>query len=343
MKYYILIFLFVASTACAQDHRILGLGAPCLDYIIKVSDDELAQCSLEKRGWHEIDALALAMIIGSGQSPLVFSGSCVANTVKGLASLGLPCALTGNVGMDPMGDQIRSIFHEVGVTTFFTETTTPTSQIACLITPDGERSFCAFIQAEREISETDLMPEYFEKIDLVHLSGYRLPNGIYTERGLSLAKESGALVSFDLANTHLTAQYRERLLAILSAYVDIVFANEEEAEALTHLSPQKAAAFLKNFCQIAVVKTGADGCWVCSDEGLFHTPGIETTVVDTTGAGDLFASGFLYALLEGEPLERCALLGNMAGSATVERYGAELSPTRWSEILSIFAQNNPNP
>ena len=226
---------------------------------------------------------------------------------------------------------LDSIFHDMGVTFFFTETGTPTSQIACLVTREGEHSFCAFVKTEK-----DLKPKHFDGIKLAHLSGYCLPNGIYIEKGLSLAKEAGAIVSLDLANACLVNQFRERLVSVISVYVDILFANEDEAYALTHLPPKKAAAFLKNFCTLAIVKVGEKGCWVCSSGGLFHSPGIPTHVVDKAGVGDLFDSAFLYGYLKAEPLERCAYLGNLACSATIEQYGAELSPQRWAEILHTF-------
>lgn len=339
MKHLFIFFFCFTSTLFATDPRVLGLGAPCLDYVINVEEHELAHYGLKKGGWHEVDVKTLASIIDNGKSPLIFSGSCVANTIKGLASLGYPCTLTGNIGTDSMGDKVQKIFHQAGVKTLFTQTTTPTSQIACLITPDGERSFCAFVSAEHEISENDLRSEYFEGVELVHLSGFRLPNGAYTEKGLRMAKEKGALVSFDLANVGLIEAYRERLMAIFPDYVDVIFANEDEAYAFTQLPPKKAASFLKNFCKVAIVKVGKEGCWVCSKEGLFHSPGIPTQMVDSTGAGDLFASAFLYAYLKGEPLSFCAYLGNMAGSAAVERYGAELSPERWNEILSAYEKS----
>jgi sugar/nucleoside kinase (ribokinase family) len=292
-SFCIFLLLLPSSLLATGGYRVLGLGAPCLDYIIHVEEHELASYGLKKGGWHKIDAAALASIVHGGKPPLVFSGSCVANTIKGMSALGISCALTGNVGVDPMGEKIRAIFRDACVTTFFTETETTSSQVACLITPDGDRSFCSFVRAEHEITEKDLKPGYFEGVELVHLSGYRLPNGNYTEKRLAMAKEAGAIVSFDLGNSRLVEEYRERLWTTIPAYVDILFANEQEAYALVQLPPKKAAAFLKNFCKIAVVKIESQGCWVCSKEGLFHSPGIPTQTVDTTGAGDLFAAGFL--------------------------------------------------
>ncbi|MCC5831641.1 MAG: adenosine kinase [Chlamydiales bacterium] len=333
------IFLFsFASPLFANGYSVLGLGAPCLDYVIKAEEKDLARYGLKKGGSIEIDADTLASILHDNTS-LVFSGGCVANTIKGMATLGISCALTGKVGNDQMGAKIGSIFQEVGVTAFFTQSTYPTTQIACLVTPDGERSFCSCAKTEREISEKELNPAHFKEIRLAYLSGYRLLNGSYIEKSFRLAKEAGALVSFDLADSSIVDKYRERLWATIPAYVDILFANEEEAYSLVGLPPKRAAAFLKNFCKIAIVKVGSNGCWISSKEGIFHSPGVPTQTVDTTGAGDLFAAGFLYAYLKGKPLPACAYLGNLAGSAAVERHGAELSAERWSRVLSDFEKS----
>lgn len=326
-----LIFLLLSSELFA--YRILGLGSPCIDYIVSIEEEALASLELEKGGWQEIDAKMLHSIIENSKETFIFTGDCTSNTIKGLATLGIPCALTGNVGNDFLGEKIRKTFTELGVTTLFTETQTPTSQIACLITPDGERSFCAFVQAEHEISESDLSPSHFDAIELVYLEGYRFLNGTFVEKACRLTKESGAILAIDLANAYLIEKYRERIWSLLTHYTDLLFVNKQEAYALTHLPPKEAAKFLNNFCKIVVVKVGRDGCWISSEEGLFHSPAMAAKVVNTAGAGDLFASAFLYSYLEGYALETCAYFGNLAGSATVEGHGAELSRQKWSEIL----------
>jgi len=241
MKNLLLILFCLAASAFAGEHQVLGLGSPCIDYIISVQDEDLAHWHLQKGSQVEIDEHRFSQLVENYTEKFTFTGNCTSNTIKGLASLGIPCALTGNVGKDLLASQIYKAFEQLHIKTFFTETTTPTSQIARLVTPDGELSFYAFVQAEKEISEADLFSEYFEGVKLVHMEGFRLSNGIYMEKSMQMARSAGAKISLDLANVDLVKKFRERILAILEAYTDILFLNEEEASALTHLPPDKSA------------------------------------------------------------------------------------------------------
>jgi len=314
----------------------LGVGSYAWDYIQPVDDAFLNALQLPKKGWRDMnwhsfcEVLALARL---QENPTVLTGGCVANTVKGLAALGVCCALTGNVGLDRCGDEILEALQKSGIETLATRSETPTAHIIVLVTPDGERSFCSFVQSERETVESDLLPEYFEKRDLVHIEGYLIENQCVVEKAAELAKSHGAKVSYDIGNQQFGDKYRERLWAFLAEFVDILFLDIDEAYALTHMAPAQASQFLSHFCDIVVVKVGAEGCYVSSKGQHFHQAAIPTTVVDGTGAGDLFASGFLYGYLEGATLEQCALYANLMGSAAVERYGAEIPQSRLSEIV----------
>ena len=286
--------------------------------------------------WHAFcEILALAHL---QPAPTVLTGGSIANTMKGLVSLGVPCALIGNVGLDARGNEIINELQRSGIEIYATRTTTPTSHVISLVTPDGERSFCAYIQAQKETKEADLLPEYFESCELVHIEGYLLANQCVVEKAAQLAKAKGALVSFDVGNSVLAERYRERLWALLSEYVDIVFADIDEACALTHLPPDRACALLGQLCPVAVVKMGADGCYVSSGGQQLHRPAIPTKVVDMTGAGDLFAAGFLCGYLQQAPLERCVLFGNLMWSAAVENYGGEIPLARIKEIITLLHQ-----
>jgi sugar/nucleoside kinase (ribokinase family) len=332
MKNLLLTFLLFTSTAYAHDYQVLGLGSPLVDYVITVTEEELSHLQVAKGGWREIEAALLKEFLVKYPDAHVFTGDCTSNTIKGLAALGISCALTGKVGNDALGEHVRTVFNDLKVTILFSDTEKPTDRLACLVTPDGDRSFCGSFLARNSIHENELSQDYFKEVKLVHMEGYRLANGAYMEKAMIMAKESGAKISLDLADAGIVKKYRERILALVEGYTDILFVNEDEAFALTQLPPEKSALFLKNLCPLVVIKIADKGCWVCSEAGLFHSPGFPAHVVDTTGAGDVFASAFLYAYLNGYPLRACAEFGNRAGSAVVERYGAELSLAKWEEI-----------
>lgn len=338
MKKYILLFVCLTQVLFANPYRVLGLGSPCMDYIVHVSEEDLANLGLEKGGWQTVDCETITTFLDAQDAKNIFTGDCTSNTIKGLSSLGVKCALTGTVANDGAGKQIRQIFSDLGVKILFTEATAPTSQIASLITEDGARSFLAFTQAEKEVSSAHLDPKQFEGVELVHMEGFHLYNGDYLEKAMAMSQACGAVVSINLANASVIKKFRERIFALLETYTHLVFVNEEEAYALTHLPPERAAKFLHNFCAIAVVKVGEEGCWVCSEKGLFHEPAPYTEAIDTTGSGDLFASAFIYGYLNKYSLEKCAKLGNLAGSQAVITLGAELPLEKWKAIRASVSQ-----
>ncbi|MCH9609233.1 MAG: Ribokinase [Chlamydiales bacterium] len=336
IKHFLFFCTLLFSIPSQADYNVIGIGTPAIDYIQQVSEPFLQRLALSKGGWKESDAHAFAhLLLKAAESapPLIFSGGSACNTMKGLAALGMNASITGNLGNDAMGDQLLMILQEANVTPLCTRGTTPTSQIACLITPDGERSFCAYIRAEKEISPHDLRKKYFEDAHLVHVEGYRLINETYIETAMKMGKERGALISFDLCNLIYGDKYRERVLGFLNEYVDIVFLDKDEAYALTHLDPENTCHFLRNYCSIVVVKVGDRGCFVGSDETVTHYPGLPSNLVDATGAGDLFNSGFLYGILNNAPIEKCAYFGNLLGSTVIKQFGAEIPEEKWPLLL----------
>lgn len=330
------IFFCLLVTCGLSAYEVLGVGTVCIDHLISVEDEFLTDAPCEKGQWCPVawDQFSEVMAKAKGAAEATIrTGGCTANTIRGLASLGTKCGLTGKLGRDEMGHYAQRQLSAMDVETFFSYTTTPTPQIACLVTPDGERSFCSFVDAEQEFCVGDLQPQHFERPKLVHLDGYLLRNGRCMECVLEMAKAAGCQVSMDLGNPRLVAEAKERLLEAMSS-IDILFANAEEARALTGLDPKSAAWCLCQKCRVAVVKVGAKGCFVGSGDQLIYRPGLPTRVVDTTGAGDLFASGFLHKYLGGAELGECAEFGNRVGSRVVEVVGAQVPQSAWIELTA---------
>lgn len=317
----------------------MGIGSYVWDYIQPVDEAFLEAIYLPKKGSKEMNWQSFSEVLALAQfqpEATLMTGGSAANTMKGLASLGVSTALLGNVGLDRSGDALIYEMEKNGIIPLVTRTHTPTAHIASLVTPDGVRSFCTFVEAQRETSEGDLCPSYFEGVNLVHIEGYLLPNDAVIEKAARLAKEQGAVVSYDIGNKFLSERYRERIWAFLNEFVDIVFVDAEEAYALCRLPPERACQFLSHFCNIAVVKVDESGCFVSSGKEHVYQEGIPITVVDTTGGGDLFASGFLFGYLQGASLERCALFGSLMGSAAIENFGGEIPPARLDEIVQAM-------
>jgi sugar/nucleoside kinase (ribokinase family) len=159
---------------------------------------------------------------------------------------------------------------------------------------------------------------------------------------MRLAKENKAMVSIALGSYELVRAFKGTLIDILSKYVDIIFANEAEAKELYPGSAEDAVDYLATLSHIAVVTCGKKGCWIKCGEQKYYVP-VKTVakhkVVDTTGAGDVFASGFLYGYLQGYALDQCARLGCLAGRELVQILGAELTEERWEYIKKCVSQN----
>ncbi|MFQ5729094.1 MAG: carbohydrate kinase family protein, partial [Waddliaceae bacterium] len=178
----------------------------------------------------------------------------------------------------------------------------------------------------------DLDPAHFKNVNIVHIEGYSLQNEKVTEKAMRLAKESGALVSLDLGSFEIVNQYKSTILGLLEKYVDLVFTNKDETLALTGFPPEKGCEQIKNLCEIAVVMIGKEGSWVGWGDETHRCPTFQVEAIDTTGAGDLFASGFLHALLEGKPAEECAKWGAITASTVVQVIGTEIPPEKWKQI-----------
>lgn len=316
-------------------YRVLGVGHACMDLIFLVEDEFLYRISGEKGGAHPISFKELKNILAMRpESPLLVTGGSCANAIKGLAALGEKCGFMSHVGNDFMGDHFEQYMKKLGIAAFFSKSTRPTAQVLCLVTPDGQRTMRFYSGCSEEMSDEFLHPNYFQNVKLVHMDAYTLRNGSLVESVMKMAKEAGALVSIDLSSFEIIRQFHDTLDKLLSKYVDIVFANVDETKAFTGLSPSEGCLKLQEICPIAVVLVGKEGCYVGHKGSVFHSPGFPAQVIDTTGAGDLFASGFLFGILQGYSLEKSAILGNQLGSAIVEVRGAELPQEKWRDICS---------
>lgn len=317
-------------------YDILGIGGPVLDQLLPVSEEYLSTIPGEKGGMEPVDFVTLEQIIAkSGSKTVSVPGGSTRNTLHGLVKLGKRCALVGMVGNDSRGNKYRELLKGQNILPLLVESETPTAIVLSLVTPDGERTMRTFQGASIEIRGEHLDRKVFEKAKLVHLEGYTLYNEDLAETAMRLAKESGAKVSFDLASFEIVKKFREKVLALLDAYVDVIFANEEEVMALTGLEGASVNCdFLGELCEVGIVLMGPRGCWVKRDGFKKHYPAYPVQPLDTTGAGDLFASGFLYGYLRDESLEMCAHYGAVAGRAVVQVVGPIVPENAWEEIYS---------
>lgn len=319
-----------------QNYNILGLGSAFIDYILKVNDEELEEMKYDKGTWGPIEYSCLKSILKDKDQHLIqkSGGGSSANVIKGLAKLGQRCAVLGKIGSDDQGAFYLKSLVNIDITPFLHRGALPTGQALCFVTPDGQRTMRTYLGASHSEDEIEIDSKIFENIKLFHLEGYQLQNPKLFKEAIELAKKQGAKISLDLSSIAIVKKYKDDLLNILPKYVDIIFANETEAFELTHLYPQEACDFLATFCDTAVVTMGDKGSWTKSGNIKFYTPAIDVKTVDTTGAGDLFAAGFLHGYLSNEDLQRCAWIGSFVASKVVQQYGSEISEDSWREIFA---------
>lgn len=318
----------------ANKEKILGIGTPIIDYLFNTSNEYVVSLQGKRGGSILVDYPTLDHIlkdhISSPKQMLAGGGS--ANTIKGLAKLGHSCAFFGKIGKDEAGKTFSSSLESYKIASLLSFSDLPTAQVACLITPDHDRTMRTFIGAGAEMNENDLTSELFKDVQLIHLEGYLMNRPGLVQKAMKLAKEAGATISFDLSSFEIVEEYRKPMSELLSKFVDIVFARGEEARMLTGLPPEKACDLLKDLTDIAVVKIGADGSMAATKTEKANQKAFKVNVIDTTGAGDLFASGFLHGFLLGKSLAECLRYGAYVASFVIQVPGAEIPESYWPEI-----------
>jgi len=321
-----------------KEYKILSLSAAIIDHFFRVDEEELLKVTSEKGGWAPIDFPTLTAMLNQtkGASRTVPGGSG-ANVMKGLAQLGEKCAIVGKVGSDDKGEYYIKRMNELGVGTYLERGTLPTGQAICLVTPDGERTFRTYLGASHSLSDLTLDPQIFHGTELFHIEGYQLVDQDLVIRALKMAKKAQVLVTMDMANVAIVRRHKSFILKILDKYIDIIFCNEYEAKVLTGLPASEACSELSKSCTVAVVTMGERGAWAQSGDEKCHTPAFKATAIDTTGAGDLFESGFLHGYINGASLKKCNFMGALVASYVVKRLGAEIPDPLWEEIRQRIA------
>jgi len=313
---------------------VLGIGTPIVDQVIKTTHEFIASLPGKARGSHPVDYYTFLSILEKAKAtPMTVSGGSAANTIKGLAMLGKSCRMFGKMGDDAAGAAFAESMRNAGVETHLLVTKHPTAQVACLVTPDNERTMRSFLGAGEHLEPDDLTPELFEGVTLVHIEGYLADRPELLKKAMHLAKNAKAKVSFDLSSHEMVLKHKKQMVDLMAKNVDILFANVDETKQITGLDPEKGCLLLRDVCPTAVVKMGPGGCWVANEDGCYHQVAIiPEQVMDTTGAGDLFASGFLYGYLEDADIRKCAHFGALVATKTISVFGTGLTEEMWASL-----------
>ncbi len=316
---------------------LIAVGSPIMDSLVNVSEEFVQSIEGDKGGMELVDSDYIESLINKVDSE-VFSvpGGSAANAIFAGTKLGLQTAVLGKIGSNEVAeDYVHKYLAIGGDDTLFK--TSPSAHGHCLsmITPDKQRTMRTSLGAAMELSKDDVSVEDFLRVKYVHVEGYMLFNPDLLLHCLACAKEAGCTISLDLASFEVVNACKEILAEILENYINIVFANEDEAIAFTGVDNDyaKMAKILTKNCDIAVVKMGADGAYVADKDSLVKIDAEKVdTVLDTTGAGDAFAGGFLFGQINGHDLEESAQIGAMLGAEVVQVIGATIPTERWDVI-----------
>ncbi len=319
-------------------NRVIGIGNALVDVIVKLKEEKVLKDFSLPIGSMQLVDYKLALKIENetkGSETILASGGSAANTIHGLAKLGIETGFIGKIGHDNLGDFFRNDIVSAGIKPYIAHGNDLTGRAITLVSPDSERTFATFLGSAIELNTSDLDDIPFSHYSVLHVEGYLVQNLRLVENVLKIGKLNGLKTSLDLASYNVVQANKEFLKDTIEKYVDIVFANEEEALAITGKNPQEAVEELSLICNIAIVKTGSSGSIIQKGKEQSKIGVIDVQCIDTTGAGDLYAAGFLYGLLKNLHISKCGRIGALLAGKVIETLGAKIPGSGWNEIKKL--------
>jgi sugar/nucleoside kinase (ribokinase family) len=312
----------------ARQYHVTGIGSAIVDVLAATDDAFLLTHNVAKGVMTLIDEYRAEQLYGAFGNTREVAGGSAANTMAGLASLGAKGNFAGKVKEDRLGAAFAASMRELGLN----YTTAPADsgpQTACCliaVTPDGQRSMNTYLGAAREFAITDLNESDIAGSDILYIEGYLwdAPTAKAASlKAIDIAKKAGTKVAFTLSDPFLMGRYRGEFLELLQ-HLDILFANEEEAKALFEVEDfDDVLQAFKPMNKIAAITRSEKGCVIARGAEVHVIEAAPVArVIDTTGAGDQFAAGFMYGLTHNRGLADCGRLGALAAAEVISHYGA---------------------
>lgn len=315
--------------------KIIGMGNALVDIIIQLpSDDILDTLALPKGSMQLVEQnTSKAVLDYFKDTPYhITTGGSASNTIHGISHLGIETAFIGVIGEDSFGETFESTMLTSGIKPMLLRGKNPTGKAITLMSQDSERTFATYLGAAIELSAKLLDNNLFKGYHFFYIEGYLVQNYELIRRSIELAKEEGLKVVLDLASYNVVEENLAFLKEIITKYVDIIFANEEEARAFTGKDPQEALLELSKICDIAIVKVGKNGSYAQKGDQVVHTKAWSNICVDTNGAGDGYAAGFMYGICHNKDLQTCCDIGSLVAGNIVTVIGPKLDDASWVAI-----------
>ncbi|MCX6257622.1 MAG: adenosine kinase [Bacteroidia bacterium] len=315
--------------------KVIGIGNALVDIMTRLENDEILNTlGLPKASMQLVNKETSDDIIRqtSHLKTELSSGGSAANTIHGLANLGIETAFIGKTGKDEYGRFFRDDLASAGISPLMLTGSSGTGKAIALISPDSERTFATYLGAAAELTADDIAASLFNDYHYLYMEGYLVQNHDLIIKAAETARGAELKICLDLASYNVVEANLDFLKWFTANLVDIVFANEDEARAFTGLLPDDALPVFGSMCNMAVVKTGKNGSLITHEKRIFKVPAIQAIPIDTTGAGDLYAAGFIYGMICDLPLEQCGAIGSLLAGKVIEVTGAKLGISHWTEI-----------
>ena len=310
-------------------YDIAGIGSALLDFTVEVDDGVLDRFGLVKGGMQLIDEERSRELLDELKNhPLEISpGGSAANTVAGVSNFGGSGLFIGKVGNDVHGSRYIDDTESSGVKAHLGRNDHMTGHAITFITPDRERTFATHLGAAQRLSRDDISEQDIRNSRIIHIEGYLFePPGLreVCMHAIEIAKKHGVRVSIDLSDPGLILRIHGVFMDVVKRYADIVFVNEDEARSFTGKEREMALDHIHELCGFAVVKLGPGGSLIKSRGVSHNIPVYKTEVVNTNGAGDMYAGGLLFGLARGMTPEQSGKLGSYGSSLVISQVGARL-------------------
>lgn len=318
---------------------VVGVGSALVDVLLQESDTFITDAGAHKGGMKLVDSGEIERILrGTARQPVYVCGGSACNTIVGIGNLGGRARFIGKRGVDSLGELFESDLRSNSVEPVLFTSNEPTGRVLSVVTPDAQRSMFTFLGASAQARPEEFSPAILAGAALVHIEGYLLFNRALMSAALASARASGALVSLDLASYTVVEASKDILHDIVREHVHILIANEDEARVYTGTADEsEALEMLAREVSVAVLKLGKRGSMIAyGDKRVMVDRMGDGRAVDTTGAGDLWAAGFLYGLVHGKSVEHAGKLGSVCGYEVCQVLGAQIPAQGWERIRAYL-------
>jgi len=334
IKSFLKVFKLVLMGMNMSKYDVIGIGNPMVEVVVKAEDSKLAGFGMTKGGGKAVGKEEQDRMLANFENVTRTAGDSTANTLSALSILGARVALIGKIGDDESGVFFEKTIRNKNFVSRLVKCDKSTGRCIVIVTKDGQRSFAFNLGAASELKNEDIVKGEIEESRIFHFTGYQLTEPSLkkaTMYALEIAKKNNLLISFDLADSSAVKANLKEWKPIVDKYVNVLFANEAEAEAYTGLRAEEAVKNIKENAVICI-KLGERGSIINDWGKITRVKAKKTRAVDTTGAGDAYAAGILFGILRNMSFEKSGELASHISSKVVEQIGARLKEEHIRDI-----------